>query len=68
MNFESFGFSDSGKIRDHNEDRYLCSDQERVLMVTQIAHRRIHKVVELNPSSEGMGTTLIKSEQWHAEY
>jgi serine/threonine protein phosphatase PrpC len=33
MRFESFGFSDPGKIRSHNEDRYLCNTDEGLFLV-----------------------------------
>ncbi len=33
MQFKSFGFSDPGRARDHNEDSYLCNDEERLFLV-----------------------------------
>ncbi len=33
MELQSFGFSDAGKRRDHNEDSYLCNDAERLYLV-----------------------------------
>ena len=33
MPFKSFGFSDQGRTRDHNEDSYLCNDEERLFLV-----------------------------------
>lgn len=33
MEFKSFGFSDPGRARDHNEDSYLCNDEERLFLV-----------------------------------
>ncbi|MBW2609218.1 MAG: serine/threonine-protein phosphatase [Deltaproteobacteria bacterium] len=33
MEFEYFGFSDSGSVRDHNEDSYLCNEKERLFLV-----------------------------------
>ena len=33
MEFKSFGFSDPGRTRDHNEDSYLCNDEERLFLV-----------------------------------
>lgn len=33
MEFKSFGFSDLGRARDHNEDNYLCNDEERLFLV-----------------------------------
>ena len=31
--FKSFGFSDPGRTRGHNEDSYLCNDEERLFLV-----------------------------------
>jgi PPM family protein phosphatase len=33
MEFKSFGFSDVGKVRNHNEDSYLCNTKERLFLV-----------------------------------
>lgn len=33
MEFKSFGFSDAGKSRERNEDRYLCNKEERLFLV-----------------------------------
>jgi protein phosphatase len=33
MEFKSFGFSDPGKIRNHNEDSFLCNDNEGLFLV-----------------------------------
>lgn len=33
MEIQSFGFSDVGKRRNHNEDGYLCNDKERLYVV-----------------------------------
>lgn len=33
MQFESFGFSDPGKIRSHNEDSFLCNKEEQLFLV-----------------------------------
>ena len=33
MEFKSFGFSDVGKVRSHNEDSYLCNPQHRLFVV-----------------------------------
>ncbi|MBN2125744.1 MAG: Stp1/IreP family PP2C-type Ser/Thr phosphatase [Deltaproteobacteria bacterium] len=33
MDFKSFGFSDPGKSRDHNEDCYLCSQNDNLFLV-----------------------------------
>jgi len=33
MQFRSFGFSDKGKTRKNNEDRYLCNEEERLFLV-----------------------------------
>jgi len=33
MQFKSFGFSDAGSVRDHNEDNYLCNEKERLFLV-----------------------------------
>jgi len=33
MKFKSFGFSDTGRIRKHNEDSYLCNEKERLFLV-----------------------------------
>lgn len=33
MELQSFGFSDIGKRRNHNEDSYLCNDKERLYLV-----------------------------------
>ena len=33
MQFNSFGFSDPGKIRDHNEDSFLCNDDEKLFLL-----------------------------------
>ena len=33
MEFKFFGFSDAGKCRERNEDRYLCNKEERLFLV-----------------------------------
>lgn len=33
MRFKSFGFSDVGRIRDHNEDNYLCDEEKNLFLV-----------------------------------
>ncbi|MBN1103976.1 MAG: Stp1/IreP family PP2C-type Ser/Thr phosphatase [Deltaproteobacteria bacterium] len=33
MDFKSFGFSDAGKLRSHNEDRYLCNAEHKLFLV-----------------------------------
>ena len=33
MEFNSFGFTDPGKIHDHNEDSFLCNEDERIFLV-----------------------------------
>lgn len=33
MQFESFGFSDPGKIRNHNEDSFLCNEDQKLFLV-----------------------------------
>jgi len=33
MDFKSFGFSDVGKLRSHNEDSYLCNVQYKLFLV-----------------------------------
>ena len=33
MQFKSFGFSDVGRIRRHNEDSYLCNEKEKLFLV-----------------------------------
>lgn len=33
MEFNSFGFTDPGKIHDHNEDSFLCNNDERLFLV-----------------------------------
>lgn len=33
MHFESFGSSDIGQNRDHNEDNYLCNEDQRLFLV-----------------------------------
>ena len=33
MEFKSFGFSDPGKFRAHNEDRFLCNEEEGLFLV-----------------------------------
>ena len=33
MEFKSFGFSDVGKLRSHNEDSYLCNAQHKLFVV-----------------------------------
>ncbi|MBW1765750.1 MAG: serine/threonine-protein phosphatase [Deltaproteobacteria bacterium] len=33
MQLQSFGFSDAGKIRDNNEDSYLCNEKEDLFLV-----------------------------------
>jgi protein phosphatase len=33
MEFKSFGFSDVGKLRSHNEDSYLCNAEQRLFVV-----------------------------------
>jgi serine/threonine protein phosphatase PrpC len=33
MDFKFFGFSDVGKCRERNEDRYLCNNEERLFLV-----------------------------------
>lgn len=33
MRFRSFGFSDAGKIRNHNEDSYLCNETEKLFLI-----------------------------------
>ena len=33
MEFKNFGFSDAGKCRERNEDRYLCNKEERLFLV-----------------------------------
>ena len=33
MEFKSFGFSDAGRVRSHNEDSYLCNNEERLFLV-----------------------------------
>lgn len=33
MQFKSFGFSDSGKVRHNNEDSYLCNETESLFLV-----------------------------------
>ena len=33
MEFNSFGFSDPGRIRDHNEDSFLCNEDERIFLL-----------------------------------
>jgi serine/threonine protein phosphatase PrpC len=33
MEFRSFGFSDVGRLRNHNEDTYLCNPKEKLFLV-----------------------------------
>jgi len=33
MEFKSFGFSDTGRIHNHNEDSFLCNEDERIFLV-----------------------------------
>ena len=33
MEFNSFGFSDPGRIHNHNEDSFLCNEDERIFLL-----------------------------------
>lgn len=33
MDFKSFGFSDTGRVRPHNEDSYLCNQEQGLFLV-----------------------------------
>lgn len=71
MRFRSFGFSDVGKIRNHNEDSYLCNDEEKLFLVADGMGGRASGETASRIAVESIEEFVIKSRlkkmQWPAK-